>query len=57
MTNKTAFNLLYVLQIVFMIAMIVSAWMGRTNVEIVCAAFWLFYEIKAHHETERRKNG
>ena len=56
MTNKTSFNLLYVLQIIFMIAMIVSAWKGNTNTEIVCAAFWLFYEIKAHHEIERRKN-
>ena len=56
MKNETAFGLLYVLQIVFMIAMIVSAWMRNTNVEIVCAAFWLFYEIKAHHEIERRKH-
>ena len=54
MKNKTAFRLLQVLQIVFMVAMIVSAWKGMTNVEIMCAAFWLFYEIKAHHEIERR---
>lgn len=22
--------------------------------KVACAAFWLFYEIKAHHEIERR---
>lgn len=53
MKNKTAFNLLYVLQIIFMIAMVVSAWQRNIYTEVACAAFWLFYEIKAHHEIER----
>ena len=56
MSDKTAFNLLCVLQIIFMIAMVVSAWQRNIYTEVACAAFWLFYEIKAHHEIERRVN-